>query len=172
MASLTRWVLAHKRIVVGFWLVLTIVGIASAGPATKALKQKFSVPGRAGYETNVQIAKRYSGTGGEHAPLVPVVTLPAGKSVASPGVRNELRAIDARLARALPRARIASYASTGDRSFVSSDGRTTFAVVNPLPDRDQPFGDNPKAEKQARAAIRGATVAGAPVHLSGFDALQ
>ena len=91
MTSLTRWVLAHKRIVVGFWLVLTLVGIVSAGPATKALKQKFTVPGRDGYETNVQIAKRYSGTGGEHAPLLPVVTLPAGKTVDSPGVRPSLR---------------------------------------------------------------------------------
>lgn len=172
MASLTRWVLAHKRIVVGFWLVLTLVGIVSAGPATKALKQKFTVPGRDGYETNVQIAKRYSGTGGEHAPLLPVVTLPAGKTVDSPGVRAGLRQIDAKLARALPHARIASFASTGDRGFVSADGRTTFAVANPTPDPDQPFGDNPKAEKKARAALRGATVAGAPVHLTGFDALQ
>jgi RND superfamily putative drug exporter len=172
VTSLTRWVLAHKKIVVGFWLVLTIVGIASAGPATKALKQKFTVPGREGYETNVQIAKHYSGTGGEHAPLVPVVTLPAGKTVDSPGVRSDLRSMEARVERALPRARVASYASTGDRGFVSADGRTTFAVVNPLPDPDQPFGDNPDAEKKARAALQGTTVAGAPIHLSGFDALQ
>jgi RND superfamily putative drug exporter len=170
--SLTRWVLAHKRIVVGFWLVLTIVGIASAGPATKALKQKFTVPGREGYETNVQIAKHYAGTGGEHPPLVPVVALPAGKTVDSAGVRADLKTVESRLERALPQARIASYASTGDRAFVSADGRTTFAVVNPTPDPDQPFGDNPDAEKKARAALDGTTVAGAPVHLSGFDALQ
>src|SRR2546426_9180947 len=172
MSSLTRWVLAHKRIVVVFWAVLTIVGIAAAGPASKALKQKFSVPGREGYETNVAIAKRYAGTGGDNAPLIPVVTLPTGKTVDSPGVRGELKAIDADLQRTLPRARVASYASTGDRGFVSADGRTTFAVAYPPRDPDQPFGDNPKAEKRARAALRGATVAGAPVHLSGFDALQ
>jgi RND superfamily putative drug exporter len=172
VTALTRWVLAHKRIVVSFWVVLTIVGIAAAGPASKALKQKFSVPGRQGYETNVQIAKRYSGTGGEHSPFVPVVTLPAGKTVDSAGVRAELRAVDARLERALPDSRLASYASTGDRGFVSPDGRTTFAVLHPLPDPDQPFGDNPDAEKKARSALRGLTVGGAPVHLTGFDALQ
>jgi RND superfamily putative drug exporter len=172
VSSLTRWVLAHKRIVVGFWLVLTIVGIAAAGPATSALKQKFSVPGREGYETNVQIAKHYAGTGGEHAPLVPVVTLPPGKTVDSPGVRSELRGVEAKVAQALPRARIASYASTADRGFVSKDGRTTFMVVNPTPDPDQPFGENPKAEKKARAALKGITVGGAPIHLSGYDALQ
>jgi RND superfamily putative drug exporter len=172
VSTLTRWVLAHKRIVIGFWLVLTIVGIASAGPATKALKQKFTVPGRVGYETNVQIAKRYAGTGGEHPPLVPVVTLPAGKTVDSPGVRGELKDAQTRVAKALPGSRVASYGSTGDRSFVSKDGRTTFMVVNPRPDPDQPFGDNPKAEKKARSALRGVTVAGAPVYLSGYDALQ
>ena len=43
--SITRWVLAHKRLVVVFWVIVTIVGVASASSATKALKQKFSVPG-------------------------------------------------------------------------------------------------------------------------------
>ena len=38
MASLTRWVLAHKRTVVIAWIVLTIAGIAAAGPATDALE--------------------------------------------------------------------------------------------------------------------------------------
>src|SRR3954447_21235332 len=172
MNSLTRLVLRHKRIVVAFWVVVTLVGIGAAGPASDALKQKFSVPGHEGYETNVQIARHYGGTGGEHAPLLPVVTLPAGKTVDSPGVRSQLRAIDTKLERALPHARVASYASTGDRGFVSADGRTTFAVANPTPDPDQPFGDNPKAEKKASAALRGTMVAGAPVHLTGFDALQ
>src|SRR5262249_39806844 len=83
-----------------------------------------------------------------------------------------LAAVDNRLERALPHARVASYASTGDRGFVSPDGRTTFAVVNPLPDSNQPFGDNPDAEKKARAALRGATLGGAPVHLPGSDGLQ
>jgi RND superfamily putative drug exporter len=172
VSSLTKWVLAHKRIVAVFWLILTVAGAAAAGPASKALKQQFSVPGKEGWQTNVAIERYYGGTGGITAPLVPVVTLPAGKSVQSPGVRAQLARIDARLARALPNARIASYASTGDRAFVSRDGRTLFAVAYPPRDRDQPFGDNPKAEKRARAALRGATVAGAPVHLTGFDALQ
>ncbi len=31
MAPLTRWVLAHERIVVCFWVSLTLVGMVSAG---------------------------------------------------------------------------------------------------------------------------------------------
>jgi RND superfamily putative drug exporter len=172
VSSLTRWVLAHKRTVVAFWLVLTVAGIAAAGPASRALKQQFSVPGKEGWEANVAIMKRYGGTGGEGLPLVPVVTLPAGKTVSSPGVRAQLDNVAARLEHALPGARVASYASTGDRAFVSKDGRTTFAVAYPRPDANDPFGNNPQAEKRARAALQGATVAGSPVHLTGFDALQ
>ena len=102
MGSLTRWVLAHKRIVVIVWLVVTLVGVASAGSATKALKQKFSVPGKEGWVTNQQIAREFHGTGGNHAPLLPVVTLPAGSSVSSPAVLAGLRGLEARLQQILP----------------------------------------------------------------------
>ena len=172
MASLTRWVLSHKRTVVIGWVLLTIAGIMAAGPATDALDPEFSVPNKEGWETNVEIAKHYLGTGGDTVPLVPVVTLPAGKTVDSPGVHSELAQIDKSLSEKLPKSRLASYASTGDRAFVSDDGRTTFALVYPQPDPDSTFGENPLAEKSASAALRNATVAGAPVHLTGFDALM
>jgi RND superfamily putative drug exporter len=172
MAPLTRWVLAHKRMIVIFWVLITLVGVASAGSATKALKQKFSVPGKEGWVTNQQIARDFHGTGGNSAPLMPIVTLPAGKSVASPSVQAGLRAVEARLERILPGGRVASYASTHNRAFVSKDGRTTFIVDYPRPDPNQPFGDNPKAAEKATAALKGTTVAGAPVHVTGFDALS
>src|SRR3954451_18967403 len=171
MSSLTRWVLAHKRIVVATWVVLTIAGIAASGPASDALKQKFSVPNQEGWETNVAITKQYAGTGGGGAPLLPVVALPDGTAVDAAAVRQQLAAVDKRLERALPRARVASYASTGDRAFVSRDGRTTFALVYPQADPSAVFGENPDAEKAVRGALHGATVGGAPVHLTGFDAL-
>ena len=125
MSSLTRWVLAHKRIVVVSWIVLTIAGMMAAGPATDALDPEFSVPDKEGWETNVEIAKHYRGTGGDTVPLMPVVTLPQGKTVDSPDVRSDLAQIDRRLDERLPNSRIASYASTGDRTFVSDNGRTT-----------------------------------------------
>src|SRR5260370_17187136 len=102
MAPLTRWVLAHKRFVVVFWVLLTLVGVASAGSATKALKQKFSVPGKEGWVTNQQIARDFRGTGGNSAPLLPVVTLAAGQSLSSPVVRAPLRALAPPLDPTLP----------------------------------------------------------------------
>jgi len=172
VSSLTRWVLAHKRIVVVSWIVLTLAGMAAAGPASDALDQKFTVPNEEGWETNVKIAQKYGGTGGDSVPLLPVVTLPAGKTVNSPGVHKDLTQMDARLEQALPGSRYASYTSTGNRAFVSKDGRTVFALAYPRPDANSQFGENPDAEKNARAALKGTTVGGAPVHLTGFDALS
>jgi putative drug exporter of the RND superfamily len=171
VSALTRWVLAHKRTVVITWVVLALAGIAAAGPATDALESEFSVPGKESWETNVAIAEQYGGDRNGTAPLLPVVTLPKDETVGSPGVRSELERLDTRLGEALPGARIASYASTGDRAFVSDDGRTVFALVYPRPDPDSAFGENPKAEKAASTALNGATIAGQPVHLTGFDAL-
>ena len=171
MPSLTRWVLSHKRTVVLTWIVLTIAGVAAAGPATDALEPEFSVPDKEGWETNVEIAARYQGTGGDTAPLLPVVTLTKGQSVDSPAVQRDLKQLDADLERALPQSRIASYASTGDRAFVSDDGRTTFAVIYPQPDPTSAFGENPQAERAASRVVDDAEVGGRPVHLTGFDAL-
>src|SRR2546429_71726 len=168
----TRVVLAHKRLVVCFWVVLTLVGAASAGSATKALKQKFSVPGKEGWVTNQRIARNFHGTGGNSAPLLAVVTLPPGQSASSRAVQAGLRGVEARLARTLPGTRMAGFASTDSRTFLSHDGRTTFIVAYPPPDPKQAFNDNPNAAKKATAALKGVTIAGAPVHLTGFDALS
>jgi RND superfamily putative drug exporter len=171
VSSLTRWVLGHKRIVVAIWVALTIVGIATSGPATDALEPGFSVPNKEGWETNEAIAARYDDTGGDTAPLMPVATLPAGKTVDSPGVKAELAVIDERLREALPGARIASFASTGDRTFVSDDGRTIFSFAYPRPEPNSQWGEAPQAAKAAVRALEGVTVAGAPVRLTGIDAL-
>ncbi len=172
MASITRWVLTHKRIVVAFWLVLTLVGMASAGSASKALKQKFSVPGKEGWAANQQIARDFHGTGGGRAPLLAVVTLPAGSPVDSAAVQAQLHGVEARLQSTLPGARIAGYASTHSAAFLSRDARTTFVIAYPPPAANETFEQNPEAARQATAALKGATVAGAPVRVTGYDALS
>ena len=171
MSSLTRWVLAHKRTVVIAWILLTFAGIAASGPASENLEAEFSVPDKEGWETNQVIAANYNGTGGDTSPLMPVTVLPEGETVDSPAVKADLAEVDSALKEALPGSRVASYASTGDDTFVSDDGRTTYAVVYPTPDPDSQFGENPDAEKAASAALGDLTVAGEPVKLTGFDAL-
>lgn len=43
---LTRWVLAHRRIVAAAWVAITLVGIATVGSTTSSFSNKFTVPGR------------------------------------------------------------------------------------------------------------------------------
>ncbi len=100
-----------------------------------------------------------------------MATLPDGESIDSPGVKADLAK-----STPAPTRRCRGPGSPPTRrpateAFVSDDGRTTFALVYPTPDPDQQFGENPEAEKAASAALKGATVGGAPVHLTGFDAL-
>jgi RND superfamily putative drug exporter len=169
MNVLTRFVLDHKRLVLGFWLAVTVAAFAAIGPAGSALSQQFNVPGREGFETNKDLAAIY-GNGGDVAPLVPVVQLPAGKTVDSPGVSEQLDAALTKIEAALPGARTASYASTGDKAFVSDDGRTTFALVY-IPAKGGVDQGQPEA-RLAEAAVAGVTVGGSAVEVTGLDALR
>ncbi len=169
MESLTRLVLRHKRLVALGWLILTVIGVMASGPASEALDQRFSVPGREGWETSQEILRIY-GNGGETLPLVPVVTLPEGTNVESPGVRAQLLRAEARAKRAVPDSRVAGFASTGDRAFVSENGRTTFVYVFP-PRSDDPFGANVDAQRDLRDALRDVSIEGVPLRVTGYDAL-
>src|SRR3954465_8701922 len=156
MTRLTRWVLSHQRAVIVFWAVLTVVGIALSGKANDAFDQKFSVPDREGWNTQNAIARIY-GAGGTNLPLMPVVRLPEGRTVDSPGIKAELQSVDQKTRKALPGSRVASYASTGSKAFVSDDGRTTYVYAYPkIPDTT--FGDDPVSVGKLRRALRGATV--------------
>src|SRR4051794_25814349 len=170
MEQLTRFVLRHRRLVVAFWLVVTIVGIATVSKAVNAMDQKFSVPGREGWVTNSQIAAIYDRTGSDTSPLLQVVTLPSGQSATN--FRSQLRSLEDKAEKTIPKARVAGYGSTGSKAFLSSDGRTAFTIIYPPEDPKAPFGGNPDAEKDLRKAMAGDTVGGAPVHLTGFDALS
>jgi RND superfamily putative drug exporter len=170
MTSVARWVLAHKRLVATIWIGLTIAGIATVNAATQSFSQTFTVPGREGFITNQTVVEHF-GSGGNNAPLLAVISLPPGRAVTSPATRAGLSRVAATLARVLPGARIASYASTGSRAFVSADGHSTFVLAYPRPD-GQAFGENSLAAQRATAALATTTVAGAPVYVTGVDALE
>ena len=129
MERLTRWVLAHRRLVGRVWIVITLVGIATSGAATKAMDQKFTVPGREGWETNQEIAQALQAApAATPRPLVRSSRCPPGKRRPIPPCARDLQGARGRRSPgACPGARIAGYGSTGDKAFVSKDGRTAFA---------------------------------------------
>ena len=168
MTRFTRWILAHRRSVALAWIVVALVSLASVSSASNALSQSFTLPGQPGFETDQAIMRAY-GNGGSFAPAVPVITLPAGVNVDSPGVRAQLGSTLARVQHALPGARIASYASTGNRLFVSSDGRTTFALIFLPVGASGILSEQPQQTVQATLAH--ANIDGAPFHVTGLDVL-
>src|SRR4029450_12848410 len=92
------------------------------------LSQEFSFPGQEGHEANVAILEAY-GTGGPGNPLSPLVELPAGATVDSPGVRDALGQAFAGVA-ADPRLRVLAWpATSGDRRLVTDGGRTVYALA-------------------------------------------
>ena len=165
-----RFSLRHRKTVVLFWLLLTAAGVFASGKAFNAFSQQYSVPGREGYETNAAITRSF-GNGGNGAPIVTVVAIPVHENVRSRSVRAALEQIDARVAAAVPRARSASYASTGSRAFVSADGKTTFVLTYAPPEPGH-FGQSPAAAKAVASAVRGVKLAGGSVNVTGFDALN
>ena len=172
MTSLTRWVLAHKRTVVIGWIVLAIAAFASVQPAVDALSTEFSLPGRESSKAADIIYKEY-GNGGPrvNGPIVPVVQLPEGTTVDTPGVRRALAGAFLDIEKAIPGSRSANFA-THRRPRVRVQGRSHDVrrdLVPALRRRVRPRGR--RAEEPPRRQRRRPTVNGAKVRITGLDAL-
>ncbi|HTE70422.1 MAG TPA: MMPL family transporter [Actinomycetes bacterium] len=169
MPHLTEFLLRHKLAVVAAWLVVLVAGVAAAGVVPGRLSQEFSFPGEEGYEANVAILRSY-GNGGPGNPLVPVVTLPPGTTVDSPGAREALdRAFSA--VAADQRLRVLAWpATTDDRRLVVDGGRTVYGLVwGPY---QGPDGGDPDIGPALAERLRGALPAGATVQVTGLDELR
>ena len=127
MQVLTRFVLRHKALVALTWLLIAVAGVMTVSGTTHRMVNDFSMPGQA-FKVDNQIVKQY-GNGGSQAPYVPVLTVPAGERVTDPAVAAQTDRVFSAIAAAVPNVRVADYSSTGNRQFVTSDGRTTFALV-------------------------------------------
>jgi RND superfamily putative drug exporter len=170
MEPLTRIVLAHKKLIVLAWVVLTLIGLATSGAAINSLDQRFSVPGREGWDTNVEIVEKY-GNGGDALPLLTVVELPQRASADQPEVRDDLRRMEHAMQATVPGARVAGFGSTGDAAFNSANGRVSFAYAF-LPPSGDSFGGNKGAVEQLEQRMKSVEVAGAGVRVTGIEALS
>jgi putative drug exporter of the RND superfamily len=169
MPRLTDFLLRHKLAVVAAWLVVLVAGGAAAGVVPGRLSQEFSFPGQEGYEANVAILEAY-GTGGPGNPLVPVVTLPEGTTVDTPGTADALDRAFGVLA-ADPRLRVLAWpATTGDRRLVADGGHTLYGLVwGPFPGQD---GADPALAGTLADGLRRALPPGTGVQVTGLDALR
>jgi RND superfamily putative drug exporter len=126
IARLTRFVLAHRRLVIVGWLTVLLAGAAGASHVSNRLALDFSLPGQPGYETAQKIVRAY-GNGGIVPPAIAVVTVPPGQTVRAE--QAQIAAAFAQVKRSIPVVRVVDFANTGDRHLIASDGRTTYAFL-------------------------------------------
>src|SRR4051794_5507674 len=169
MDRLTALATRRRRLVILSWLVLAVAGGWAASSIGDALSRSFDAPGRAAFEANRTIAERF-GTGGQIAPVVLVASVEGRRRISDPAIRAELGRAVARVGGAVGGARVVSYASGGSRTLLSGDGRTTYALVFPRLGRPAPD-ENPAALAAARRVAGELRVGGAPVQVTGVDAL-
>lgn len=157
-------VLAHRRWVLGFWVVMLLLGGAAAGAVSSRLSVDFSLPGQPGYETSVKILSIYH-NGGDNPPSVAVVTVPPGQDIRADHARID--AAFAGLRRAEPTLRVVDYGLTHDGAFVTANGRSTFALLFEPPAKS--FGADHVASA-AQSYLQKA-LPGAEVGLTGLNQL-
>jgi RND superfamily putative drug exporter len=165
MRRIAEFVLRHRKWVVAAWVVVFAIGIATAGATSKRLVVDFSLPGQAGTEASNKIIKDF-GNGGSTSPFIVSVTAPPGQQVGDH--QAEVAKAFQAAGKARPNLRVIDEATSGDKVFRTSDGRTAFALVwYPMPrsaTASLPTND-------LRHATTAAVPAGWTVGVTGEDAL-
>jgi RND superfamily putative drug exporter len=167
MESITRFALAHRRLVTLTWVALALVGACATPSATSRLTHDFSTPGSAGYDTNHRILRRF-GIDGNEQPTIAVLHLPAGRDMRTAAGRAAAATTFAAAHKAGHLA-VADYASTKNAKLISADGRTTWALIN-MPDPDIALGAG--VMDRIPAALRDVAPQGATVSVTGYEQIQ
>ena len=165
MRGLAEFVLRHRKLVMMFWGLVLIAGIALAGRTTSRLTVDFSLPGQPGSETAHKIAQAF-GNGGNTNPFVVTVTMPKGQTIS--GHEADVARSFAAIGAAVPSVRVVDEDNTGDHAFRTANDQTAYALVfwrfNPSP--TQTILTDP-----IHAAAQAAAPAGATIGVTGEDAL-
>jgi putative drug exporter of the RND superfamily len=165
MTRFAEAVLRHRRLISVLWVMLFLVGGATAGLVTDRLVVDYSLPDQPGYETEQQIVDTYGQSARD--PLVAVVTAPDGQAVED--ARDEVGAIFGAVRSQVPDVRVVDYASTGDRRFITDDGRSTFGLIYVPP----PESLGPGLEEQVKPALEAAAAEqGMTSGLTGYQLLS
>ena len=167
MTSLTRFALSHKRLITLAWVVLAVVGALTVSSVTSRMTHDFSTPGSAGYDTNHQILDRF-GIDGNEQPTLAVLHLPAALNMHTAAGQAAAAKTFAAAHRAGHLA-VSDFASTKNPKFISSDGRTTWALIN-MPNPDTKLGTG--VMQRIPAALQAAAPHGSRVGVTGFEQLQ
>ena len=123
---LARATLRHRRWVIAAWAAAFIVGAFAASHVSSRLTVDFSLPGQPGYVTAEKILATYH-NGGDNTPSILVVSAPPGRSIVPQ--ESTVAAAFGQLRDDMPQLRVVDYGATGNRAFITGNGRATFALV-------------------------------------------
>jgi RND superfamily putative drug exporter len=160
MTGLARIIIRRRGLVIGVWIVLALFGAFSAGRLADRWFQEFSIPGYSAYEANVRTLKTLGS--GRVPPYVAVLR--------TDGDITKVGGIEAAFEKAAattPGARVASYFTTGDTSYLSKDRHVAFAEI--FPPGEVSF--EPVKVEPTRTALASAAPPGVESFLTGLDAL-
>jgi RND superfamily putative drug exporter len=159
-------VLRHRRLIAAAWVVLALVGAWAASTIGDHVTHSFDAPGRANYEANEAILSHY-GNGAMIPPIVLVADPAGGRGLDSPAIARQFRAAVASVTAAVPGSRTAS----AGKVFESKDGSVGYALVFPPIGPEAP-NENEAALTAAQASAASRQVGGAPVQVTGIEALS
>jgi RND superfamily putative drug exporter len=162
MAHLARFVIRHRLVIVGAWIVLTFVGMFSAAKLSDRWFQSFSIPGFQAYEANQRTLKTFGS--GEQVPLVVVLSKPDGDITQVAAADHAIAATAA----VVKGSRVGSWFDTHSDMYLSKDRHTMVATI--YPPGNATFSSFPPIA-EARAALKQATPSGVASHLTGRDAI-
>src|SRR4029450_8704932 len=151
MAGLARLVIRVRWLVVGAWIVLTVIGMFSAAKLSDRWFESFSIPGYSAYEANQPTLEAFGS--GEQVPLVVVLTAKHRDITKVDGVEGAI----APAAGVIQGARVGSWFDTGSDMYLSPDRHTMVATI--YPPGNATFSSFPPIA-ETRAALQQATPSG------------
>jgi len=159
---MTRWMLNHKLVIVGVWIIFAVMGYHVMSKMRKRLDYSYTTPGQPGYIANAAITDRF-GLDATFESTLPVLYLPEGKGMNTPEGQSiaESTFFAANKAGYLG---LADYANTHDPKFILDGGRATWAMITvPNPDTRDGTG------KRIDPSIQKAVPAGTRLQVTGFE---
>jgi RND superfamily putative drug exporter len=167
LARLARQVIAHRRAVLVFWLIVFLAGGVAASQVSKRLSYNFAIPGQPAYVTS-KVILRHFGNGGQTAPAIVVVSVPGRESISATHPPAAITRAFADVRRALPDLRVVGLGVSEDPAFVTDGGHSTYAYLFTPP----PTGLSPPVQARQAEAIVARALPGDHVALTGESQLQ
>jgi putative drug exporter of the RND superfamily len=127
MVKLSRWCIAHRRWVIGGWVLVAVLTTVIAGTVGRQYSTDFSLPGTEAQHVVDLLGSQFKAQSGD---VDTIVFHTANGSVDDPAVRNAVTPVLERVAKMPHVSGVVSPYTSAGAVEVSKDRRTAFATIN------------------------------------------